>query len=86
MSDFDRFQELFASAEASAKRDGKFISQLSEADRSLLDEFSEWAKPKLSEASGRSYRTYLAKSFLGMPIDRNMRSAIKLFKKFMLER
>jgi len=83
MSDYSRFDELFAAAESSSKRDGKYISLLSVEDRALLDEFSVWAQPKLSEASGRSYRTYLAKWMTGQPVDRNMRSAVKLFKSFL---
>ena len=89
MSDYDQFNELFTRAASTSKREGKYLSQLSAETQSLLGEFSSWCRDNgISEATSRSYKTYVAKA-LAEPetkLTSDQRSGVKKFQEFMAER
>lgn len=88
MSDHD-FTDLFARAQSSSKREGKYLSMLSPDTQSLLAEFAAWCRTVgISEATSRSYKTYVAKA-MALPAEKlssDQRSGIKKFQEFMEQR
>jgi len=89
MSDFERFQDMFERAESSSKREGKYLSMLDQSTQDLLAEFVVWLEGEgISEASRRSYKTYVAKA-MALPeskLDSNQRSGVKKFREFLTQR
>jgi len=85
----DQFSNLFERAAQSSKREGKYLSMLDQATQDLLSEFTSWLEGEgISEASRRSYKTYVAKA-IALPestLDSNQRSGVKKFREFLAER
>jgi hypothetical protein len=86
----EQFQSLIARAGAagSASGTGKYDAMLDPETRATLDRFAAWCKASgMSEASSRSYRSYMAKA-LALPDGRltsDQRSAVRKFARFLEE-
>jgi len=82
--DDDDFSSLWARAESS--KSGKYIAMLSAKQLRLLDEFtSEVLVKEHSEASVKSYRSYLAKAMAlpQAPLTNDQKSAVRKFRRWM---
>jgi hypothetical protein len=84
MSDFERFARFEKFVAFGKANTGKYDSLLSDVDRALLDEFvkaSRTGSMNLSEATSRSYRSYLAKAIAHpeLTLTNNQRSAMRMF-------
>jgi len=83
----DEFASLWERAESS--KSGKYISQLSARHLQLLDQFtSEVLVKEHSEASTKSYRSYIAKAIVlpHVPLTNDQKSAVRKFKIWMQSR
>jgi hypothetical protein len=82
--DDDEFEALWARAESS--KAGKYISMLSAKQLRLLDEFTEEVLvEEHSEASVKSYRSYIAKAMAlpTVPLTNDQKSAVRKFRRWM---
>lgn len=85
------FESLFERLPANkgGQGSGKYDAQLDAETRQVLDEFAAWCKDQgMSEASSRSYRSYVAKALAlpDEPTTSDQNSAIRKFRKFVEER
>jgi hypothetical protein len=78
MSDHEQFEHLFAAAASGSVR-GKYWSQLSAENQTLITSFL--SESKLSDKSKQSYKSYLSKAIVEPEsLTRDQKSAIKLFE------
>jgi len=88
MSNHDEFEDEFASLwdRAESSKSGKYISQLSAKHLALLDQFTaEVLVKEHSDASVKSYRSYIAKAIVlpGSELTNDQKSAVRKFKAWM---
>ena len=82
--DDGEFESLWARAESS--KSGKYVSKLSVSQLAKLDKFTDEVLVKEhSEASVKSYRSYIAKAIVlpTVPLTNDQKSAVRKFKRWM---